>query len=109
LPILGCIALGVAIGGVAGVLLLGTMVSLAKKLRARSNAFPKAEVTSLTSVLVFLTCAVWARSTWFPIQDPLCGASYFTAVMILMVAMCFPTGRALIRLCAQIVAGERRQ
>ena len=109
MPFYGCVALGIGTGGVAGIILLVTMVLLARKLKSRSPTFPTKEVGALTSLLIFMTCSVWARSSWFPIRDPLCGANFFLAQSITMAAVCFSTARGVIELCAQIVAEQRRK
>jgi len=108
LPLYGCIALGVVIGLAAGFLLLLTLASAAKKLRARANVFPTREIAALITLLGILTCATWARSKWFPIGDPLCGAAYFCVLMVLMGGFCFPVAPSVVRLCAEIVAGKKR-
>jgi hypothetical protein len=86
LGVWGCIALGVIVGLIAGLIAGISFESAVKTLRSRARAFPKAEVSALIGLVVFVTGGNWAGSQLVTFNDPRCTDVYFVAMCALTIA-----------------------
>jgi predicted Na+-dependent transporter len=94
--VIGCIALGLGMGLVAGILLIVGINFNRLKMRARSKAFPKAETVCFSAVIAILAGQIFVSTAWSPVSDPTCRTGYIVAMMILFFVISYRSVMGLI-------------
>lgn len=97
MSVTGCIALGVIVGVISGLVAAISFDHCRRRIGQPLREFPTGAVTALTGLVAVIAGGTATGSRWITIGDPPCADFYLIAVCLFMCGLGFPAYRHLLR------------